>query len=200
MTALGAYLFSNFLQLPMLVTMLGCFGIIFALQATANTPANQGKRWALLLSFGLLEGFALGPLIAAVLDIDPSIVVTAAVASVTIFACFSMFALYSERRSLLYLGGFLSSALSMLVMMGFANMFFRSEAVYNLQLYGGLLLFIGYVCFDTQLIIEKANSGTYDVHMDALNLFLDLIAIFVRILIILAKSKKNNNKKNSNRR
>jgi FtsH-binding integral membrane protein len=74
---------------------------------------------------------------------------------VAIFACFSLSALYAQRRSMLYIGGFLSSALTLLTFFGLMNLFFRSEFMFNIQLYGGLLLFMGYVCFDTQLIIEK---------------------------------------------
>merc|ERR1711991_164762 len=171
---------------------LALVGLIFALHGTPNTPANAQKRWGMLLGFGALQGLVVGPLVEQVLAIDAGIVVSAMLATTLVFACFSLAALYAERRSMLFMGGFLSSALTILL---FASLF---GAPFNLQLYGGLLLFIGYVCFDTQMIVEKAAAGNYDVVGHALELFLDLVSIFIRILIIIARNKKD--KKNERRR
>jgi FtsH-binding integral membrane protein len=57
-------------------------------------------------------------------------------------------------------------------MLGFMNIFFRSVAVMNILLYVGLLVFCGFVMFDTQLIIEKAALGNKDFIWDSLELFL----------------------------
>lgn len=174
-------------------------GLIFLLAATPNTPANKSSRVAVVCAFGLTQGLAIGPLVDAVLDIDPSIVLHASIATVLIFVCFSAAALLAERRSYLYLGGILSSGLSFLLLASFVSIFWNSNALFNLNLYGGLVLFLGFVVFDTQLTIEKASMGDKDVEMHALNLFTDLIAIFVRILIILSKNKKKD-ENNSKRR
>jgi FtsH-binding integral membrane protein len=99
-------------------------------------------------AFGLVQGLVIGPLVEAVLDIDPALVVTALGMSVAVFVSFSLFAIYSERRSLLYLGGMLSSALSMLCLMGLFSLFFPSQNLFNIRLYGGLLgIFILFIYF-----------------------------------------------------
>jgi len=155
---------------------------------------DQLKRFSLLMGFAFVEGISIGPLLLATLDIDPSIISTAFFGTVCVFGCFSASAYFAERRSYLFLGGMLSSSLSTMVLLGVMNIFFRSTLVANLMLYVGLLVFCGFVCFDTQLIIEKAAQGNGDVIMDSLELFLDFVSIFVRLLIILSKDKDKKKK------
>jgi len=149
-----------------------------------------------MLAIAFTEGVVIAPLIAHTLNLDPAIVSTAFLGTTLVFACFSGAALLSERRSYLYIGGMLSSGLSILVTLSFLNFFFRSMFMFNIQLYLGLVVFCGFVVFDTQLIVEKSVMGDKDFVGHALELFLDFINIFVRLLIILSKDKKE---KKSNR-
>jgi len=164
------------------------------------SQVELAKRFLVLLSIAFLQGFFLGPLVTVTLDIDPSIVATAFLGTTAIFACFSGMSLFAERRSYLYIGGLLSSGLSLLLVLSFANIFFRSIAIFNIHLYLGLMVFCGFVVFDTQLIIEKRFLGDRDFLKHALELFLDFVGIFVRLLIILSKNKKSNEKKSNSRR
>ena len=61
---------------------------------------------------------------------------------------------------------------------------------HQFELYFGLLLFCGFVLFDTQLIVEKFNLGNDDFIWHSLDLFLDFVNIFRRLLIILASKVK----------
>ena len=61
----------------------------------------------------------------------------------------------------------------------------------SLQLYFGLLVFVGYIVVDTQDIIEKAHLGDLDYVKHALTLFTDFAAVFVRILIIMVSCVLN---------
>ena len=54
------------------------------------------------------------------------------------------------------------------------------------ELYFGLILFCGFILFDTQLIVEKFESGDTDYLWHSIDLFLDFVNIFRRLLIILA--------------
>lgn len=54
------------------------------------------------------------------------------------------------------------------------------------ELYFGLILFCGFILFDTQLIVEKFKSGNNDFIWHSVDLFLDFVNIFRRLLVILA--------------
>lgn len=55
----------------------------------------------------------------------------------------------------------------------------------RLQVYFGLLIFLGYMVYDTQEIIERAHHGDMDYIKHALTLFTDFVAVLVRILVIM---------------
>ena len=144
----------------------------------------------------------------AVLQQDPHIVLAAFLGTVAIFASFSAAALTARRRTYLYLGGILYSCLSSLFVMGLLNVFLRLELVFLVSVYGGLVLFVAYVVYDTQgapcaaapaptaaltprpaVMLEKAHQGSRDYVRHALELFVDFVAIFIRLLIILSRRK-----------
>ena len=72
------------------------------------------------------------------------IIVTAFVTTSVVFVSFSLTALYAERRSMLFLGSLLSTALSGLLILSLANMFFRvpSIALVSFTAHTHLLLYI----------------------------------------------------------
>ena len=53
----------------------------------------------------------------------------------------------------------------------------------------------GFVLFDTQLIIEKAENGDKDYIWHCVDLFLDFVTLFRKLMMILAMNRKNNRKK-----
>eukprot|EP00013_Stygamoeba_regulata_P027399 CAMPEP_0177648254 /NCGR_PEP_ID=MMETSP0447-20121125/10733_1 /TAXON_ID=0 /ORGANISM="Stygamoeba regulata, Strain BSH-02190019" /LENGTH=234 /DNA_ID=CAMNT_0019150889 /DNA_START=89 /DNA_END=793 /DNA_ORIENTATION=- len=179
------------ISFPPLIASLLSIGMLLGMTALPATPTNQPTRFGLLLGFAGVMGCALGPLVHLVHDeIDPAIVYTALLATSTLFACFSAAALLARRRSYLYLGGILSAAISWLLVLSFMQFFFPSEAMQNALLYLGLIIFSGYVVFDTQLIVEKASLGDGDFLLHSAELFIDFVGLFVRILILLAKKNK----------
>ena len=58
--------------------------------------------------------------------------------------------------------------------------------IMQIELYFGLVLFCVFILFDTQLIVERFNSGNDDYIWHSIDLFLDFINIFRRLLVILA--------------
>lgn len=177
-----------------LFSVIGSIGLLLGMAFTPHSPENTPKRLGMLCGFGLCTGLGLGPLLSVVGSINPSIIPTAFLATCVIFACFSLAALYSERRAWLYLGGMLMSGLSVLCLVMFMNIFFQSYMAMQFELYFGLVIFCGFILFDTQLIVEKFNSGNTDYIWHSIDLFLDFINIFRRLLMIMAsKEKKRKN-------
>ncbi|KAH3826748.1 bax inhibitor 1-like [Dreissena polymorpha] len=177
-----------------LLTTLAGIGLMIWLAATHHSKANEPKRLGIFMGFAFFMGISLGPLMDMVIRIDPSIIMTAFMGTCVVFIGFSLAALFNTNRTFLYMGGFLLSSLSWLCLAGFMNIFFRSQMIWNVQLYGGLLLFCAFVLYDTQLIIEKVRHGDDDYIWQSVDLFLDFINIFRRLMIILA-SKEEGKKK-----
>ncbi|CAL5197929.1 unnamed protein product [Lathyrus oleraceus] len=167
----------------------------------STPPFEERKRVYLLMASAFFQGASIGPLIDLAIVIDASLIVTAFVATSLVFACFSAAALVARRREYLYLGGLLSSGLSILMWLHFASSIFGgSTALFQFELYFGLLVFVGYIIVDTQEIIERAHLGDLDYVKHALTLFTDLAAIFVRILVILLKNSAEKNEINERKK
>ncbi|KAL6861700.1 hypothetical protein ACP4OV_017400 [Aristida adscensionis] len=185
-SAVGAYL-HVLLNVGGMLTTLGCMAAIAFL---LSMPVHQDRnRFALLMAAALLQGASVGPLIDLALDFDPRILVTAFVGTAIAFGCFSGAAIIAKRREYLYLGGLLSSGLSILLWVQFAaSIFGHTTAMFKFELYFGLLVFLGYMVFDTQEIIERAHHGDMDYIKHALTLFTDFVAVLVRVLVIMLKN------------
>jgi FtsH-binding integral membrane protein len=193
--AVGAYIGVQYhlsLTLMSVMTFVTLFGLFFY-------PYQHGKeqngRLAIALAFGFFKGATIAPLIEHTLYFNPHLLTLAFSATCIIFACFTAASLLSNRREYLYLGGFLASAISIMMWLSLFNLLIRSEAIPWIHLYGGLVIFSLYVLYDSQLIVERASMGNYDHIQHALDLFIDFAALFIRILIILNKNAQKKEEK-----
>jgi FtsH-binding integral membrane protein len=197
-SAAGAYLHLLW-NIGGLLTTIASIGCIVWLLSIPTY--EEQKRVSLLMASGAFQGASIGPLIELAIEINPSILISAFVGTALAFGCFSAAAMLAKRREYLYLGGLLSSGVSMLLWLHFASSLFGgSTAIFKFELYFGLLVFVGYMVVDTQDIIEKAHFGDLDYVKHAMTLFTDFVAVFVRILIIMMKnsSEKKDKKKKRN--
>ncbi|KAB2088602.1 hypothetical protein ES319_A03G009900v1 [Gossypium barbadense] len=197
-SAFGAYLHILW-NIGGYLTTFACFGTMIWL---LSIPTYQEqKRVSLLMASAVFQGASIGPLIDLAIKIDPSVLVAAFVGTALAFACFSGAAMLARRREYLYLGGLLSSGVSILMWLHFASSVFGgSTTLFMFEIYFGLLVFVGYMVVDTQDIIEKAHLGDLDYVKHALTLFTDFVAVFVRILIIMLKNSAEKNEKKKKRR
>ena len=87
-------------------------------------------------------------------------------------------------------GGALGMCLAGMIGLGLVNMFWPSKNVFNIWLYGGLVLFSLFVLYDTQKIIYNAKiKPYYDPINESLSIYLDAIMIFQRFLFIFMNNK-----------
>eukprot|EP00298_Acanthocystis_sp_HF-20_P011639 c19492_g1_i1.p1 GENE.c19492_g1_i1~~c19492_g1_i1.p1 ORF type:complete len:276 (+),score=32.70 c19492_g1_i1:64-891(+) len=170
---------------------------IVAILVVNTQFVSTNLRFVVLMMFGALQGITIGPLVALGLYVNPGVVISAFVGTATIFLCFSLSAMYdTTKRSYLYLGGFLSSALSLLCIFSLISFLFGTQLFFMIRIYLGLIVFCGYVLFDTQFMIFQASRKEGDVLKHAAHLFMDFVNIFIRILIILNPPEDRANRKN----
>ncbi|KOB79521.1 Bax inhibitor-1-like protein [Operophtera brumata] len=182
--SVGVYIdmFTRF-QAGFLSTIIGA-GLMLMLIATADNGKNTKQRLGYLLGFGLTSGMSMGPLLNYVSFVDPAIIVTALMGTTLVFVCFSIASMLADRGSWLFLGGTLMTLLTSILVIQ------DSSGLCYAHIYLGLLLMCGFVLYDTQLIIEKRRMGNQDFVQHALELFIDFIGIFRRLVIILTQKEE----------
>jgi FtsH-binding integral membrane protein len=181
----------------------GCSLFCFlALALIEPTPNSAFHRTLLLVLFGCFQGLSIHSLVETIISIDPLLMVTALVGTTLIFGCFSLSALLSRRRSWIYLNGFLFSALSVSFWLYLMNFFLLSDTLATIQMYLSCLIASLFIMYDTQLMVERTTRGERDAIWQALQLFLDAMQLFVRLILILQThyQKKQEEKDRKNRK
>ncbi|CAD6194798.1 unnamed protein product [Caenorhabditis auriculariae] len=188
----GIHLFTNIFRANFFFS-LGSIFLMYKLISTPNTRENQQMRLAMFLGFCGITGLSTGPLLEHVIAIDPSIVMTALLSSTVVFGAFTLAALYAPTTKFIHLGGTLASASLVLLISAFF-------APYKLILFAGLALTVGFILYDTQMIVEKNRRGDDDYVWHSVELFIDFANMFRHILIILAdKRRAEDNNRNKRR-
>jgi len=176
--------------------IIGLFVFMY-LTVSSHNSAPPLKRLGYVSALAGCLGLESSYLIDYVIAVDPSIIVTAFVTTSVVFVSFSLTALYAERRSMLFLGSLLSTALSGLLILSLANLFFRVPSIALFSVYVSLIISCLFVMYDTQLIVEKKRLGDNDFIWHSVDLFIDFIIIFKDLMIILTdkekKKRRNNN-------
>lgn len=94
---------------------------------------------------------------------------------------------WTTKKDFSWLGGMLYTGLWVLIVAGVLNLFLGST-VFQLALSSvAVILFSGYILFDTQIVLRKSNGE--DAIGDALNLYLDILNIFLSMLNISSAKK-----------
>ncbi|XP_067205756.1 growth hormone-inducible transmembrane protein-like [Linepithema humile] len=160
-------------------------------------PYKEGfgaKQVAWLVHTGIV-----GAVLAPLSLVGGLLVVRAAWYTAGIVGGLSAVAVCAPSDKFLAMGGPLAIGLGVVFASSLGSMFLPPTSVlgsglYSVALYGGLLLFSGFLLYDTQRIIKHAESHPmynaynmpYDPINNAISIYLDTINIFVRVLTILA--------------
>ncbi len=155
----------------------------------AFTRRTTGVNVFLLYMFAATQGLLFGPLLLLANQSAPGVPALAAVLTLTTFGALSMYAVVSG-KDFSYLGGFLFMALIGLVVGGIVLMFLHVPMLSLLYSLGGVLIFSGYVLYDTSNILNRHTIN--EPITAAIALYLDFINLFLFILRLLMDLNRRN--------
>lgn len=136
-------------------------------------------------------GYLVGPFMHYMMEVNPKIIFQALLYTASAFTSFSAIALFSKRRSMLFLGGIIATMIQCMILyrlMGWLTGYGSFGLGYMM-----VSLFIAciFIIYDTQIIIERAERGHKDVPAHTMMLFVDLFDLFIKILQILKELNKD---------
>jgi len=178
--AVGAYLGSGPLLLLVAPNMMLFFILQFALIFFASFASRKpGLNMVALFSFTTVSGLTLGPVL---YNVGPSIAAEAFALTAITFAGLSLYVVYS-RKDFSFMSGFLMTGLIVVIVGGLLNMFFIQSGMMHFVMSGAsVLLFSGFILYDTSNILryygtDEYVSATLALYLDILNLFVALLSI-----------------------
>lgn len=134
--------------------------------------------------FTFIEGIWLAPFLFAAEAQSPGIVGQAGLLTFVAFGGLTLYALVS-RRDFSAWGGFFMIGLFVLFAAMILNMFIHSAGAALWLSAGGVLVFSGLLVFDTWRILRSGAFGQDDYVVAAVQIYLDLLNMFIFILSLL---------------
>lgn len=143
----------------------------------------------LLFGFAFLEGLGAGPSINMLAEHNYGHLVTEAL-GITFLTFGSLTAyVFWSKKDFSFLGGFLLTAILGMILFSLVGWFIPMGQTVNLvYCYFGVLLFIGYILYDTSNVIRNYPPDEYVAATIAL--FLDVLNLFWYVLRILMNSER----------
>ena len=186
--AIGAHLGSDpdLLLIPVASNMMLFFileiGLIFFAQFVSRKP---GLNMVALFSFTTVTGLVVGPLLYRV---GPSIALEAFALTALTFGGLTMYVIFSK-RDFSFMQGFLFTGLMIVVFGALINMFFASPMAHFMISGASVLLFSGFILYDTSNVLR--NYGTDEYVSATLALYLDILNLFIALLSILGIARSD---------
>ncbi|UXH78415.1 Bax inhibitor-1/YccA family protein [Roseateles amylovorans] len=162
----------------MILTLIGYFGLLFAIHKTQNSGAAVPLVFALT---GFM-GYTLGPLLSAILNL-PGGANTIALALGTTGGTFLVLSAYvlATKKDFSFMGGFLFAGMIIAILASLANLFFQLPLLSMVVSGVVALLSVGMILFHTSSIV---NGGERNYVMATVSLFVSLFNLFTSLLSI----------------
>ena len=160
------------------ITLLVLIGGVMGAQAVRHV---RGVNLLALFGFTTLTGIVISPLMAWVALNNPASILQAGVLTVGIFGGLTAY-VFISKRDFSFLRGMVMVGLIVVVLAALLNIFLASSAFSFGIAVATLLLFSGFVLYDTSSIIRRYPTNEYvagalSLYLDAFNIFLALIRI-----------------------
>ncbi|UKK01629.2 hypothetical protein MACK_002447 [Theileria orientalis] len=185
---------------PLIASLVLILSLVYIAFTKYKKDELNLRRLVALTVFPMSIGIIHKNFISQVVAVKPELVNTALMATVGIFASFSLAALYISSRLTMYITSTLGSMALYLALASFANLFVGSEMAHGVVLSMGIVVFVGYIVIDTQRILEDFSEGDEDYMMHAILLYYDLFELFFRILIMLKNKEDRKQREKQNKR
>jgi FtsH-binding integral membrane protein len=186
-----AILQNAYLTIPIVLT--SCASLAATILIDKENTKAKHVAWGI---FNFTMGMSLAPLG----YLNQKIVAQAAAISLGLGGALTLTAFLAPDRRFLAWEGPLMAALTNISIASFVACFFPGSAfaygVDRASLYGGLVIFSGLFMSSTQRLMEEAEKQSdkdFDPINSSLNIYLDGLNIFVRILRILLENNKEEN-------
>lgn len=170
-------------QHPWIVLILMLGGVMGA-QAVRHVP---GLNLLALFGFTTLTGVMISPVLYIIGQINPASIIQAGVLTVGIFGGLTAY-VFISRRDFSFLRGMVVTGLIVVILAGILNIFIGSTALGFAVAAATLLLFSGFVLYDTSNIIRRYPTNEYVA--GALSLYLDAFNIFLALLRLLNSNRR----------
>lgn len=175
----------------LMYTALGVtFVTVIAISCCGNLARSYPTNVVLLGMFTVAEAFLIGVVCSRY---DPQTVLAAAGITCVLVIALTLFA-WQTKIDFTLMSGCLFACLICLIMFGFLCWLFQSKIMYAVYCSLGVLLFSFYLVFDTQMMIGNLGDKQHrlqftvdDYVFAALNLYLDIINLFLFILRLLGR-------------
>lgn len=186
--------------MSIIVTMALMIGSGMVVRSMPYTPGPGAKQLAWLVHTGIM-----GAVIAPLCFLGGPILTRAALYTAGVVGGLSTVAICAPSGEFLSMRAPLAMGLGAVFAASLASMFIPTTTalgagIYSLALYGGLIVFGGFLLYDTQVIIKRAEQHPpyglqpYDPINSAIAVYLDILNIFMRIAMILSGSGGNRRK------
>jgi FtsH-binding integral membrane protein len=169
-----------------IITMIAMFAPLWmAMRARHSYPQNL----LLVLLFTFIEGLFIAPFLMLAERQTPGIVGQAGTLTLSTFAVLSLYAVVSKRDFSAW-GSFFIVGLWVLIATSLINLFFPTALGALWLAAGTVLVFSGLLVFDTWRIVRSGQYGPDDYVPAAVNIYLDLLNLFLAIVSLLGGGRR----------